>query len=78
MLITKRHHVIIQGKTLYLLQYIDLHISDAFTLGLFPCGTTAPSGSGPLTVGASQSHSDTQLSAGLLCTSDQPEAETST
>jgi hypothetical protein len=35
-------------------------------------------GQGLLTIAASRSHSDTPHSAGLLCTSDQPDAETST
>ena len=78
MIITKRHHIIIQGNTPYLLQYIDLRTSDTFTLGLFPCGTTAPSGSGPFNVGALRSHSDTPQSVGLLWTNDQPEVETYT
>ena len=35
-------------------------------------------GLGPLIVEASRSHSDTPHSVGLLCTSYQPHAETST
>jgi len=41
-------------------------------------GTTAPSGPGTPVVEAKRSHSDTTHSVGLLWTSDQPDAETST
>ena len=37
-----------------------------------------PAGQGLLIIEASRSHSDTQHSVRLLCTNDQPDAETST
>jgi hypothetical protein len=41
----------------------------------FHHGATSPAGQGFLTVEDSWSHSDTLQSVGLLCTSDQPDAE---
>jgi hypothetical protein len=51
--------------------------SSHFTSSSSKCAT-APSGPGPLIVEASRSHSDTPHLAGLLWTSDQPDAEIST
>jgi hypothetical protein len=45
---------------------------------LFYGGTAPPVVQGPLIIGASPSHSDTPPSVGLLRTSDQPDAGTST
>jgi hypothetical protein len=44
----------------------------------FPMARQPLMGNSRLIVEASQSHSDTPHSAGLLCTSDQPVAQTST
>jgi hypothetical protein len=46
--------------------------------GFFFHGATAPVSQSLLIIEASQSHSDTPHSVGLLWTSDQPDAETST
>jgi hypothetical protein len=45
---------------------------------IFPMGQQPPVGQGLLIIEASLSHSDTHHTLGLLWTSDQPDAETST
>jgi hypothetical protein len=44
----------------------------------YPVAPHSPVGQGLLIIEASRSHSDTPHSVGLLWTSDQPDAETST
>jgi hypothetical protein len=54
--------------------YICYHMYKFF----FPMAQQPLLGQGPLIIEASRSHSDTPHSVGLLWTSDQPVAETST
>jgi hypothetical protein len=56
------------------------HIMFAFLtyVPFFPVAQQPPVGQGPLIIEASRSHSDTPHSVGLLWSSDQPDAETST
>jgi hypothetical protein len=57
------------------IQKLDLQ---SHTMCFLSSGAAAPVGQGLLITEASRSHSDTPQSVGLLRTSDQPDAETST
>ena len=65
---------------IYLCRYWDAnyHLETGLSVTFFPMAQHPPVDQGFLIIEASQSYSDTPHSVGLLWTSDQPDAETST
>ena len=74
----KAHNIKVKILSLFR-PHVGSHVlRDGYTYIFFPMAQQPVPGQGLLIIDASQSHSDTLYSVGLLCTRDQPDSETCT